>query len=63
MVVFAGRETGEYAREDRVVPLAIRTSRIVQWFGPEIGWRQVHHHGSIDNAEALAVYQGAVRGA
>jgi hypothetical protein len=45
------------------VPLAIRTSRFFQYFGPELGWRQVHHHGSIDDAEALDRYQRAVRGA
>lgn len=62
MVVFAGRETGEFARDEQVVPLAIRTSRIIQWFGSTVGWRQVHHHGSIDNVEMLAQYQRAVRG-
>lgn len=51
-VVFAGRERGEFARDGRTVPLAIRTSRFFQYFGPELGWRQVHHHGSIDDAEA-----------
>lgn len=62
MVVFAGRETGEFTRNDQTLPLSIRTSRVVQWFGPEIGWRQVHHHGSIDDPLLLAEYQQAVRG-
>lgn len=62
LVVFAGRESGEFSRAGTVVPLAIRTSRVIQWFGAQAGWRQVHHHGSIDNAEALAAYQRAVRG-
>lgn len=62
MVVFAGREQGEFSREGRTVPLNIRTSRVFAWMGPEAGWRQVHHHGSIDEAEALATYQRAVRG-
>lgn len=62
MVVFAGRETGEFALGDKVVPLSIRTSRIVQWIGPEIGWRQTHHHGSIDDPRLLDTYQRAVRG-
>ena len=62
-VVFAGRERGEFTRDERTVPLAIRTSRFFQYFGPELGWRQVHHHGSIDDAEALDRYQRAVRGA
>ena len=61
-VVFAGRERGEFVRDGQTVPLAIRTTRIFQYFGPESGWRQVHHHGSIDDPEALACYQRAVRG-
>lgn len=60
MVVFAGREHGEFTVNDQTLRLAIRTSRVVQWFGAEIGWRQVHHHGSIDNPELLAAYQQAV---
>lgn len=62
-VVFAGRERGEFTRDSRTVPLAIRTSRVFQYFGGPLGWRQVHHHGSIDDPEALARYQQAVRGA
>jgi hypothetical protein len=62
MIVFAGRETGEFTRHDQTLPLSIRTSRVAQWFGPEIGWRQVHHHGSIDDPLLLAEYQQAVRG-
>jgi hypothetical protein len=57
--VFAGRETGEYTVTE-TVPLSIRTTR---FFTYEDGrWVQVHHHGSIDNAEALAAYQQAIRG-
>ncbi len=57
--VFAGRETGEY-RVTETVPLSIRTTR---FFAYEAGrWVQVHHHGSIDDAEALAAYQAALRG-
>jgi len=62
MVVFAGREQGEFTRGDVTLPLAIRTSRIVQWRGEGIGWKQVHHHGSIDDVQLLAEYQSAVRG-
>jgi hypothetical protein len=62
MIVFAGRESGEFTKNNRTLPLAIRTSRVVQWFGPEIGWKQVHHHGSIDDSQLLNVYQQAVRG-
>lgn len=59
-VVFAGRECGEFATEDDVVPLSIRTSRIFA-FEPRRGWRQVHHHGSIDDPSALNNYQQAVQ--
>lgn len=62
-VVFAGRERGEFTQGGRTIPLEIRTSRVFQYFGEVVGWRQVHHHGSIDNSEALARYQQAVRGA
>jgi ketosteroid isomerase-like protein len=60
-VVFAGREAGAYTdRAGRVTPLEIRTTR---YFRYEQGaWRQFHHHGSIDDAEALAAYQRAVDG-
>lgn len=62
MVVFAGRETGEFTKGETTVSLAIRTSRIVQWFGADIGWKQTHHHGSIDDPKLLSEYQQAVRG-
>jgi SnoaL-like domain len=62
MVVFAGRETGEFTKGKTTVSVAIRTSRIVQWFGEDIGWKQTHHHGSIDDPKILAEYQQAVRG-
>lgn len=61
MVVFAGRENGEFSGNGTVLPLSIRTSRIIQWLGREKGWRQVHHHGSIDDPTLLSAYQGAVR--
>ncbi|MFQ5508533.1 MAG: YybH family protein [Leptospirillia bacterium] len=65
MVVFAGRERGEFQpRTDdgggSPLPLSIRTSRIFAYIDGR--WRQVHHHGSIDDAELLAKYQAAVRG-
>lgn len=62
-VVFAGRERGEFTRDGRAIPLAIRTTRVFQYFGGQLGWRQVHHHGSIDDPDSLAQYQRAVRGA
>jgi len=59
--VFAGRETGSYTGDDgSSTPLEIRTTR---YFRFEDGrWRQFHHHGSIDQPEALAAYQRAVLG-
>lgn len=61
MAVFAGRECGSYERDGQMSPLDIRTSRIFVYV-PGQGWRQVHHHGSIDAAEQLAHYQQAVLG-
>lgn len=60
-VVFAGRERGECVIGETVIPLAIRTTRVFQYLGGQHGWRQAHHHGSIDNPSALARYQRAVR--
>lgn len=58
--LFAGRETGEYAVDGAsAVPLSIRTSRYFRY--EDGGWRQFHHHGSIDDAVALAAYQAAIR--
>jgi len=55
-----GRERGEFRTGDTVVELKIRTSRI---YGRMDGmWRQVHHHGSIEDPELLARYLSAVKG-
>ncbi|MEK7075702.1 MAG: nuclear transport factor 2 family protein [Patescibacteria group bacterium] len=54
-----GREKGEFRIGEAVIKLAIRTSRIYRLMDGE--WRQVHHHGSIDDPELLARYQKAVR--
>ena len=54
-----GRERGEFRIGETVVNLAIRTSRIFQLSDGQ--WRQVHHHGSIEDPELLARYQRAVR--
>ncbi|HEY1605860.1 MAG TPA: nuclear transport factor 2 family protein [Allosphingosinicella sp.] len=54
-----GRERGTLERADTRIELRIRTSR---WFRRMDGrWRQLHHHGSIDDADLLARYQEAVR--
>ncbi|MGH9587593.1 MAG: YybH family protein [Acidobacteriaceae bacterium] len=57
-----GRERGELSANGRQMKLAIRTSRVFQR-GTEGKWRQIHHHGSIDEPEMLAAYQEAVLGA
>jgi len=61
MVVFAGREVGRYtdpAGHD--VPLRIRTTRVFAYDRIAGRWGQVHHHGSIDESDALRDYQRAV---
>jgi ketosteroid isomerase-like protein len=53
-----GRERGTY-RDGKVVrDLDIRTTRIFQRIDGR--WRQVHHHGSIEDAKLLGDYQNAV---
>lgn len=54
-----GRERGHMVSSTgQVLKLAIRTTRIFRRV--ESRWRQIHHHGSIDNSEMLARYQQAV---
>lgn len=60
-VVFAGREHGTFSHDGQEVPLLIRTSRVFEYRGEALGWRQVHHHGSIDDPAALERYQRAAR--
>ncbi|HEX9079849.1 MAG TPA: nuclear transport factor 2 family protein [Desulfuromonadaceae bacterium] len=55
-----GRERGEFRIGDVVLNMAIRTSRVFR--RADGAWRQVHHHGSIDDPDLLARYQQAVRG-
>lgn len=52
-----GRERGHFAVDDRIVELAIRTSRLFVLHDGR--YRQLHHHGSIDDAALLAAYQEA----
>ena len=54
-----GRERGTYHDGDAVKDLNIRTTRVFRLFDGR--WRQVHHHGSIEDAKLLAGYQDAVR--
>lgn len=60
MFYVVGRERGEYRSGQTVLRMAIRTSRIFRLVRGE--WRQVHHHGSIDDARSLEQYQRAVSG-
>jgi ketosteroid isomerase-like protein len=53
-----GRERGYLRSGGKEIALAIRTSRIFRKTGGR--WRQVHHHGSIDDPDLLARYQAAV---
>jgi ketosteroid isomerase-like protein len=61
MVVFAGRETGQFTNPaGRSIPLQIRTTRVFAYDQAAGRWGQVHHHGSIDDPDALRDYQHAV---
>jgi len=58
-VVFAGLEKGQFKINNRNIDLEIRTTRFFAYVNGK--WGQIHHHGSIDNAELLKNYQNAVR--
>jgi hypothetical protein len=60
MFYAVGRERGYFRCGDTEIALAIRTSRIFR--RSEGRWRQVHHHGSIEDPRLLAAYQAAVLG-
>ena len=56
--LFVGREKGYCETRAVRLELRIRTSR---WFVRMRGvWRQLHHHGSIDEPALLADYQRAI---
>lgn len=55
-----GRERGRFVTPAGALDLRIRTTRIFRRTGGR--WRQVHHHGSIDDPALLERYQRAVRG-
>ncbi|NOY83955.1 MAG: nuclear transport factor 2 family protein [Nitrospirae bacterium] len=58
MFVVTGREMGRAFRGTNKIDLKIRTSRVFQLIGGQ--WRQVTHHGSIDDPEMLKSYQALV---
>jgi len=52
------RERGDFALGDERLALAIRTTRVFRRVNGI--WKQVHHHGSIDDPQLLERYQKAV---
>jgi ketosteroid isomerase-like protein len=54
-----GRERGTYLDGEIVKNLNVRTTRIFQLINGR--WRQMHHHGSIEDAKLLGDYQSVVR--
>jgi SnoaL-like domain len=54
-----GREHGMLQGDNLALELKFRTSRLFRFTGHR--WRQVHHHGSIENPELLLRYQAAIR--
>jgi limonene-1,2-epoxide hydrolase len=60
MFAAVGRERGTLEIDDKRIELAIRTSRL--YILREREWKQLHHHGSMDNPQQLARYQSALLG-
>lgn len=58
MFVAVGRERGYLEINNQKVDIAIRTSRT--FFKSDGQWKQIHHHGSMDDADRLANYQQTV---
>jgi hypothetical protein len=67
LVVFTGRERGTYTHDSEHEAMSelseIRSICIFRFIAELGGWRQVYHHVSLDDADQLARYQRAVRGA
>ena len=59
MFFATGREKGYFKTDEIEIQLAIRTSRIFKKINSD--WKQIQHHGSIDNPELLKKYQELVR--
>jgi hypothetical protein len=59
--LFVGREIGTCVTPDMKMEVRFRTTR---WFTRRDGtWRQLHHHGSIEEPKMLAAYQRTILGA
>jgi ketosteroid isomerase-like protein len=56
-----GRERGTYVDGGVEKDLNVRTTRVFQLIDGR--WRQMHHHGSIEDAKLLADYRTAVQSA
>jgi hypothetical protein len=74
LVVFTGREHGGFTRDTRDGEqdgeheamselTGGRSICVFRFIAEQGGWRQVYHHVSLDDADQLAQYQRAVRGA
>lgn len=59
MFCAVGRERGYVELENARIDLAIRTSRTYR--RENRSWKQLHHHGSIDDAALLARYQECLK--
>jgi ketosteroid isomerase-like protein len=60
LFVAVGRERGRLEMYGETLQLAIRTTRI--FTRGRQRWRQIHHHGSMDEPESLRNYQSLVLG-
>lgn len=54
-----GRERGQFSIDGKSIALRIRTSRTFVRHGDT--YRQLHHHGSIEEPDLLSAYQTGVR--
>ncbi|MBY2918782.1 YybH family protein [Rhizobium leguminosarum] len=58
--LFVGRERGTCSTPNQALDVAFRTTR---WFIRRDGaWRQLHHHGSVEDPKMLADYQRLIFG-
>ena len=58
MFFVTGRERGYFENGNTKIELAIRTSRV--FIKKDNEWKQIQHHGSIDNPDLLQKYQNAI---